>query len=204
MKANRIAKDEDGADASDAIIILALLLGIMLVAIYIGRSLGGVGSTVSDWFGGVGESVQEWASDVSSGISSTFGGSSDINIDSATETTIQKMYALDNFIITANTTKNRYEAILTDARDNYKRYALSAIGEETSTTSYLFGESGERLFGRAQVKTFTISDEAMSRLEKLRVDETLTLQGENYTAKITAQGLVGTQAQYILEISTTT
>jgi len=174
------------------------LLGILLVAVYIGHSLGGVGTVVGDWWSGVTESVTEGIE----GISATLGGSSTIELDSETETMLAEMYVLNNFIITANTTANNYEAVITDQGDTYRRYALSALGEETSTTSYLFGEAGERLFGRAQVKTFTISDEAMSRLEKLRVDETLTLQGESYSAKITAQGKAGTQAQYILEIRT--
>lgn len=195
MKSNKLAKDESGADASDAIIILALVLGVLLVLVYIGHSIGGIGTTISDWWSDV-------TGDILGGISSTFGGSSTIEADAETETMMQEMYVLDNFIITANTTSNNYEAVITDIGDTYRRYALSAIGEETSTTSYLFGEVGERLFGRAEVKTFTISDEAMSRLEKLREGETLTLQGENYSAKITAQGLLGTQAQYTLEIRT--
>lgn len=197
MKANRIAKDESGADASDAIIILALILGVLLVLVYIGHSLGGVGSTIGNWWGDVTEGASDWFEDVTESASALFGGSSGIDIE---DSTLKSMYEAESFIITANNTATNYRASLAYVGDTYRRYVLMSIGDETSTTSYLFGEAGERLFGRAQVQTFTISDEAMSRLERLRVDETLTLEGENYSAKITAQGKVGVDAQYILEI----
>lgn len=190
MKSNKLAKDESGADASDAIIILALVLGVLLVLVYIGHSIGGIGTTISDWWSDV-------TGDILGGISSTFGGSSTIEAD---DSALKSMYEAESFIITANNTATNYRASLERVGDRYKRYMLSAMGTNTSTTEQLFGEAGERLFGRVQLKTFTISDEAMSRLEKLRVDETLTLEGENYTAKITAQGKLGTDAQYILEI----
>lgn len=192
MKANRIAKDESGADASDAIIILALILGVLLVLVYIGHSLGGVGSIIGNWWSDV-------TGDIIGEISSTFGGSSTIDAD---DSALKSMYEAESFIITANNTATNYRASLSYVGDQYRRYELRSIGQNTSTTEQLFGDAGARLFGRVQVQTFTISDEAMSRLEKLRTDETLTLEGENYSAKITAKGKLGTDAQYILEIRT--
>ncbi len=192
MKANRIAKDEDAFEASDAIIILALVLGLLLVLVYIGNSLGGVGSTITNWWSDV-------TGDITDVISSTFGGSSTIEVD---DSALKSMYEAESFIITANNTATNYRASLAYVGDTYRRYEVMAIGQNTSTTEQLFGEAGERLFGRVQLQTFTISDEAMSRLEKLRTDETLTLEGEDYSAKITAQGKVGVEAQYILEIRT--
>jgi len=126
MKANRLSKDDSGADSSDAIIILALILGLLLVLIYMGRNVGNISTTIS-----------EWAGDVAEGVGSWFGSSSTIEISADEENTLKEMYALNSFIITANNTANKYSASLANERDNYNSYALSAIGENTSTTSYL-------------------------------------------------------------------
>lgn len=87
MKANRIAKDESGADASDAIIILALILGVLLVLVYIGHSLGGVGSIIGNWWSDV-------TGDIIGEISSTFGGSSTIDAD---DSALKSMYEAESF-----------------------------------------------------------------------------------------------------------
>lgn len=197
MKANRLSKDESGADSSDAIIILALILGLLLVLVYMGRNVGNISTTISDWAGGVGE----WAGDVAEGVGSWFGSSSTIEISADEENTLKEMYIYDVFIITANNTQTNYKATLSYEGDTYRGYDLSALGNATSTTSYLFGEAGERLFGRVELKTFTISNEAMERLEKIREGQTLTLQGDTYSMKITAQGRdVGVDAKYTIEI----
>ncbi len=199
MKANRLSKDDSGADSSDAIIILALVLGVLLVLVYIGHSLGGwsggVGTTVSDWAGDVVEGAQDQVEGAQNRISDWWNsvlGRMEYSRDVENEP-LDQMWKNDYFYITSNESVKNYKAIISSYIDDTgRRYAL------TTNTS---ASAVEEIFHRRNAPTIVMPDDILQKMESLSIGEILTLNGRDYTAEIISNGDVRSGAEYTLTLT---
>lgn len=159
-------------------IILLLIAVILIVLFFMGRSLSG-------WFG----TVTEGASDAVGNFYNTgrgiLGTGSTTTID---DEILEEMFMLNRFIITASNTEKNYLASITRRSSNIAVYDVNEVGEAESTTQIVLGRNIPGLTIPSAAEKINIPSQAMSRLERIRVGQTLTLEGNTYKAEIYAEG----------------
>ncbi len=216
MKANRLAKDKEGVEASDAIIILALILGLALVAVYIGHAIGGWGggvvTVVKDWFGGVGAGIQEGVVDTESEIMEhvTIPAVSPFLVPAVqfwdwitgTDRTIIKVS--DDFL--AAMWNEDYFTLQNEENESDTLKGIISSFEGNTTRRYtLTNETGrsavEEIFRLRGAKTLMIDAEFFERIRLYSIGEILTLEGDHYNATITGQRDDAEVEQWLLEIT---
>ncbi len=207
MKANRLSKDDSGADSSDAIIILALVLGVLLVLVYIGNSIGGWFTPVADWFGGIGETVQEGAENATVGYGKIYTErvvnplasfwiwitGADYNTVEVEDDFLAEMYNADYFTLQNEENEtDQLKGIFAGAEENTRRYTLT---NETGRSAV------EEIFRIRNAKTLITSSEFFEKVRVYELGESFNLKGEHYNATITVDRDDAEVEQYRLEIT---
>jgi len=206
---------------ADTVIVLALILSILLVFVYIGKSIGGLGSrtaeTVGNWWSEhvsepidvyIAEPITETAETWTEGVQVLRGLLRMHTTFEIDDVLLRRMYESDIFIFTAENTQNEYLTQITNISRSTRIYIVNSFPEiktkndSSAITDYLRIQGiRSREFNAEEYNRLIIPNNLMKLIEPLNPNNQIHIYSETYDAYLTGIETIGTDTFYQLTIT---